>query len=164
MGKENKCIEDYLKPPEFEVRCDKFVAEVSETIAPKYPDLKIDPTNETTFVSSMSPEFKKRLEDNIYFKGKSKQWIQEYRDVEIRLAKIDEILSTIENVASVDIYGWEGLEAVPDIEKAVKDVFDLAKKHRGKYEPNTINGKRVDMIDTEDPDLPQAHLVFAFTD
>ena len=78
MGKENKCFEDYLKPPDYEVRCDKFVEEVKNDIAPKYPTLGIDPENETTHVSPIKPESDiQKIIDRYTFAGKSEKQIQE---------------------------------------------------------------------------------------
>lgn len=162
MTKE-RSIDNYLKPPEFEERCDKFVQKVDEGIVPKYPDLEINSVNETTYVPLNDPKIQKIIEDKLYA-NLSEEDIQRIRNLELKMARHQEFLSTVENCALVDVSGPEGLKAIPDINKAIKDVFDLAKEYRGKYEPNKANGKVLPIIDTEDPNLPSAHLRFVFTD
>jgi len=164
MGKEKKNLEDYLKPPDYEVRCDNFVAEVKNDIRPKYPTLGINPENETTHVSPIKPESDiQKIIDRYTFAGKSEKQIQEIKDLQMKMARINEKLSTIENIAGVDVWGWEGPEAIPKMERAIKDIFQAAEKYRGRYEPNQVNGKNMGIIDTEEPELPCAYLIFQFT-
>ena len=125
----NESVHEYwwLKPPDFEVRCDAFVREVEEKVVPKYRDLVIDVENYTKAELNRLPR-KIVLTKEL---GKMGRLLERVRRKDKRKDKWKEELSASENTAAIDIIG-EGENSVIRIAKAIEDIVGLAEVYRGK--------------------------------
>ena len=135
-------LPDYLKPPDFELRCDNFVNAVIVEIEPRHPELAIDAENITKSVLNNPPGLTPRM-DRIY-----------------------EIGSSFAYRAIVTIWGWEGPQQASEIRRAAEEIRELAKKFDaiddtiGTYQTSGTNPD--DSLN--DPNLPSYTLFFEFRD
>lgn len=151
MQKENIYNYWWLRPPDFEVRCDAFVNEVIRRVIPKYPKLQIEVENYTREeltrlprVLDIAREFRNR--DRLLERIKSEdRWKEE--------------LSATENLAAIDMTG-EGENSFTLMAKAFEDIEAIAKIHGGRR--LEIPGYSID-ADLGDPDYPGIFLRYIFS-
>ena len=118
-------IQDYwwLRPSDFEVRCDAFVNEITQRVIPKYPNLEIEVENYTKEELAVSPKMITAAKGFRNGAGLLKRMRSEDRWKEQQ--------SATENEATVEIKGI-GLNSTVIIAQAVGDIADIAEIHRGR--------------------------------
>ena len=144
-------LEGLLQPPEFEHRCNNFVAEVEKTVVHKYPDLGIHPVNFTTDLLDNRPERLREENTDI----KKKKTLPERAS---KLYRMQEDLSAHINTAVVEIWGWKGEESIPQVKLAIDEINRIASKFSGTQE-HTIEEIAHSITDKA---LPSTHLSYAF--
>ena len=142
----NKELSDLLTIPDFERRCDEFVTEVINEVVGDYPELGIYPVNKTREdLVNINPAAIKHAEEH----GRSS-----YLRI---LDQAQDERSAFQSEGAVEIWGWEGLSAVPQIQEASTKIDAIAKHHGGKKE---IFGNEKRSLNI--PDLPNAYLIYTF--
>jgi len=144
-------FESLIQPPEFELRCDSFIHEVQRVVVPEYPELGIYPENSTKEDLEKFPEMVKFFQEILKLKENQIQ-------KQVELDQLTERLSSIENSAEVQIWGWDGKTSRPHIRKAIKTIERMAMKHRGrKWHTEDEVNESIDNVD-----LPNAWLSYTF--
>lgn len=139
-------FKDLLTTPDFERRCDNFVAEVTSKLVGDYPELEIHPLNKTR-------------DDLININPKAIK-LAEKRGGGFYLRKLDKIqdeLSAFQSVGIVEVLGWEGPTAVTQIKEVVIKIDAIAKRHKGIKDTFDDGEKGLN-----DSTFPSAHLVYTF--
>jgi hypothetical protein len=152
-------LNDISTTPEFETRCDMFVAEVELVIAPKYIKEFII-FSENTTKGNVTPSIIKRIiidRDGIDFWN----WYENKNTLKNRLKDIE---SLTQNTAYISIFGNDK-NSVPKMKKFIEEVFECSKKYRGIFEPDNYGENADDekdrLIEFND-DKPSSHLWFIF--
>lgn len=145
-----KEFNDLLTPPDFERRCDRFAVEVKNEVVGDYPELGIYPVNRTREdLVHINPKAIELAKEH----GSGQKVINNLR----RFDKIQEELSAFESVGAVEVWGWEGPNAVPQIKEASARIDVIAIRHGGIKE---MFGDEEESLN--DPVLPCAYLVYTF--
>ncbi len=137
-----------LYRPDFEKRCDEFVAEVKNTIVDKYPNLDIHPVNITR-------------DDLLRFNQKSIKFAEERlgrRSETLRtLDKWKEEESAYQSEGVVDVYGQEGGVAIPQIKEVALKIDEIAKRCGGIKD---VIGNEEETLN--DQEMPGLYLIYIF--
>jgi len=142
-------LKDLLQPPDFEVRCDGFIAHIRSQVSPQYPNLEIQEENYTKAELERLPGamvMAQRL-------AKGKNYLRGLA----RRDRKNEELSATENTAIIEIVG-RNTEALSEMTRAIDDISLAAQKFRGDFDeyPDGV------MEDVGDPDHPRVALVCVF--
>ena len=145
----DESLRDLLRPPDFEVRCDGFIAHIRSQVAPEYPNLTIKGENYTK-------EELQRLPAAMTIAQRLAKGRNYLRGLEKRNREIEE-LSATENRAVVEIKG-RNPEALSEMTRAIDDMSLAAQRFRGDslLDPDAV------MEDIEDPDHPRM-VLFLFS-
>lgn len=129
-------IRELLKQPDFEARADQFVKEVLELAEKEFPSLLIDAENSTKNTINVASLKKKQSSFD----------------------RKNEIGSAFCNIASVNIWGFDGSQQVPDMNNAINKIHIIAQSHGG----DPLSTSEEEKSELNDDNVPHALLMFFF--
>lgn len=144
---------DVVETPEFELRCNAFVAEVDSTVAPKYPTLHIIATNETL------KDITGLKETIQHWQALPAEYSERFIRASRRIANKSDRASAFFNQATVDIADTKApksKERKKLIQRAVKEVRKIASEYGA-------DDDAYEAIDLKGP-YPIAHLGYFFSE
>lgn len=110
----------FTTPPEFELRCDAFVAEVTDKVVGKHPDFDFDVENKTKYeLLKVHPH----VIDKLKQVGSGQATIKRTQQLDKESAHL--------HAASVLVFGAEGEETINLLERIADEVDEIAEKHGG---------------------------------
>lgn len=118
-------LEKILLPPEFEERCNTFIEAVEAEVVPKYPELQINPINETAEAfedkSDIVEFVEKYIEDDEEREGLLRAII--------RMGDREDRFSSFSNYAVVDVWDHSGKQET-QVSNAADDVIETSLKFK----------------------------------
>jgi hypothetical protein len=156
--KKDRSYESITTPPEFESRCNMFVDHVESLIVPKYPEIGITSKNITTEGEPALPTWMEEVFKRVIYNGDEEKW-KKRQNRRTELNRISDLIGLSENTATVQLWGWEGEKAIPQLESVIKEIIKTAENYNGVFTREKDEG---DIIDIESPELPNSYLRFLF--